>query len=61
MHTPDPYVTENGDEAGRIRLLEPLCSVFGHRWTPWERPLRLVETCRCARCGRTRRRRLGLV
>jgi hypothetical protein len=41
-------------------LLGTICSVIGHRWTPWERPLRLVETCRCNRCGQTRTRRLGL-
>jgi hypothetical protein len=54
------HVTE--PHAPRIRrLMELVCSVFGHRWSPWERPLRLVETCECVRCGTTRTRRLGLV
>jgi hypothetical protein len=43
------------------RLLDLLCWWFGHRWTPWERPVRLIETCSCDRCGMTRTRRLGLV
>jgi hypothetical protein len=55
-------IEHTGEEPGRIaRMRETLCTIFGHRWTAWERPLRLVETCHCTRCGRTRTRRLGLV
>jgi hypothetical protein len=61
MRSVDPF-DHTGDEPRRIaRVLETACNVFGHQWTVWERPLRLVETCRCTRCGRRRTRRLGLV
>jgi hypothetical protein len=57
----DPF-DHTTDESGRItRMLETACNVFGHRWTQWERPLRLVETCHCTRCGHRRTRRLGLI
>jgi len=60
----DSRVDHHADAVSQTRagqVMEAFCSLVGHRWTPWERPLRLVETCRCNRCGRTRERRLGLV
>jgi hypothetical protein len=56
-HLPMSHLTQ----PSITRLLEVRCSFFGHRWTPWQRPVRLIETCRCDRCGMTRTRRLGLV